>query len=164
MKYKRRILLFLFIIILSIGMFTVTGCGSNNNDKKNVESSQLWTCGMHPEVLLEEPGRCPKCGMNLVPVKTDEQDDHSGHKHESDAPQLWTCGMHPEVLLEEPGQCPKCGMDLEEICYFEVKIDKCNECNGVWFDHGELDAITKYQEPGFFKNLFSFAREGKKKD
>jgi Cu(I)/Ag(I) efflux system membrane fusion protein/cobalt-zinc-cadmium efflux system membrane fusion protein len=27
---------------------------------------QLWTCGMHPEVISEEPGTCPICGMNLV--------------------------------------------------------------------------------------------------
>ena len=27
-----------------------------------------YTCTMHPEVILDKPGRCPKCGMNLVPV------------------------------------------------------------------------------------------------
>jgi hypothetical protein len=26
---------------------------------------------MHPEVISEQPGKCPKCGMNLVPVKND---------------------------------------------------------------------------------------------
>jgi len=34
---------------------------------------QLWTCGMHPQVLAEEPGQCPICGMNLVPVRTNEK-------------------------------------------------------------------------------------------
>jgi cytoskeletal protein RodZ len=27
----------------------------------------VWTCLMHPEVQLNEPGKCPKCGMTLVP-------------------------------------------------------------------------------------------------
>src|ERR1051325_6931258 len=27
------------------------------------------TCPMHPEVVTEQPGNCPKCGMNLVPMK-----------------------------------------------------------------------------------------------
>ena len=147
MKYKRRILLFLFIIILSIGMFTVTGCGSNN-EKKNVESTQLWTCGMHPEVLLEESGQCPKCGMNLVPVKTDEQDDHSGHKHESDAPQLWTCGMHPEVLLEEPGQCPKCGMDLVPVKTTKEK-DSVKKGEGkILYWQAPMDPTEIHDKPG----------------
>ena len=27
-----------------------------------------WTCGMHPSVRMEKPGKCPICGMDLVPV------------------------------------------------------------------------------------------------
>ena len=29
---------------------------------------QLYTCPMHPDVISDKPGKCPKCGMNLVPV------------------------------------------------------------------------------------------------
>ena len=28
-----------------------------------------FTCSMHPEVVSDQPGRCPKCGMNLVEKK-----------------------------------------------------------------------------------------------
>jgi len=28
-----------------------------------------WTCTMHPSVKMEEPGRCPICAMDLVPVR-----------------------------------------------------------------------------------------------
>ena len=28
-----------------------------------------YTCVMHPEVVQGHPGKCPKCGMELVPVK-----------------------------------------------------------------------------------------------
>ncbi len=31
---------------------------------------QLWTCGMHPQVIEDHPGTCPICGMNLVPLKS----------------------------------------------------------------------------------------------
>ena len=27
-----------------------------------------WTCPMHPEVRSDKPGKCPKCGMDLVPA------------------------------------------------------------------------------------------------
>jgi multidrug efflux pump subunit AcrA (membrane-fusion protein) len=30
---------------------------------------QLWTCGMHPQVLQDHPGTCPICGMQLTPVE-----------------------------------------------------------------------------------------------
>ncbi len=31
-----------------------------------------WTCPMHPEILEENPGDCPLCGMPLVPTETTE--------------------------------------------------------------------------------------------
>jgi len=27
-----------------------------------------WTCSMHPQIRREEPGQCPICGMDLIPV------------------------------------------------------------------------------------------------
>jgi Cu(I)/Ag(I) efflux system membrane fusion protein len=32
------------------------------------ETVEFWTCSMHPQVRQEEPGLCPICGMELVPV------------------------------------------------------------------------------------------------
>jgi len=31
-------------------------------------AEQLWTCSMHPQVQQSEPGQCPLCGMDLIPV------------------------------------------------------------------------------------------------
>jgi Cu+-exporting ATPase len=62
-----------------------------------------YTCPMHPEILSDRSGSCPKCGMALealapVPPK-------SGG--------VYTCPMHPEIERAGPGSCPKCGMALE---------------------------------------------------
>ncbi|HWA86742.1 MAG TPA: efflux RND transporter periplasmic adaptor subunit [Opitutus sp.] len=32
-------------------------------------AKQLYTCGMHPQIIRDEPGNCPICGMALVPVR-----------------------------------------------------------------------------------------------
>jgi len=32
-----------------------------------------WTCGMHPSVRADEPGKCPICNMDLVPVTKEEE-------------------------------------------------------------------------------------------
>jgi len=29
----------------------------------------IWTCSMHPQIRMHEPGKCPICGMDLIPVK-----------------------------------------------------------------------------------------------
>jgi FtsP/CotA-like multicopper oxidase with cupredoxin domain len=52
---------------------------------------------MHPEVVSDQPGRCPKCGMKLLATA---------------APTSYVCPMHPEVTSDQPGRCPKCGMKL----------------------------------------------------
>ena len=33
------------------------------------QAKQLWTCGMHPQVIQEEPGNCLICGLKLVPMR-----------------------------------------------------------------------------------------------
>lgn len=30
-------------------------------------TARVFTCSMHPEVVSNAPGACPKCGMTLVP-------------------------------------------------------------------------------------------------
>ena len=35
----------------------------------HAEAPQIWTCSMHPQIRRDGPGKCPLCGMDLVPVK-----------------------------------------------------------------------------------------------
>lgn len=51
-------------------------------------------------------------------------------------------------------RCPKCGMELIGIDYKGIKVDKCSECEGIWLDAGELEAIAKIEKSGLEK-LFS---------
>jgi FtsP/CotA-like multicopper oxidase with cupredoxin domain len=57
----------------------------------------IYACPMHSEVVRDEPGTCPKCGMKLMPQT---------------AQTTYACPMHPEVVNSEPGHCPQCGMKL----------------------------------------------------
>jgi transcription initiation factor IIE alpha subunit len=34
---------------------------------------KIYTCPMHPDVTSDKPGKCPKCGMDLVEKKTDDK-------------------------------------------------------------------------------------------
>lgn len=38
-------------------------------------SSQIWTCSMHPQIRQPEPGNCPICGMDLIPLADDSGAD-----------------------------------------------------------------------------------------
>ena len=41
-------------------------------------------------------------------------------------------------------QCPKCNHGMEEVTHGEVVIDRCTNCQGLWFDESELtDFVAK---------------------
>ena len=82
--------------------------------------NQLWTCGMHPEVILEEPGQCPKCGMNLVPVKNSGAAVEQAVKNKGKRKILyWQAPMNPTEIYDKPGKS-KMGMDLVPVYEDEV--------------------------------------------
>lgn len=55
-------------------------------------------------------------------------------------------------------RCPKCGMELIEIDYKGMRIDKCSECDGIWLDAGELDAVARLEKSGLDKLFGVFKR------
>jgi CopA family copper-resistance protein len=101
------------------------------------QQKEVYTCTMHPEVISSSPGKCPKCGMDLVrrpnnkvPSKPKAQKSGeqkkvpSTHMHDdgdsipddqapsAPAISMYTCVMHPEIQSDKTGNCPKCGMPL----------------------------------------------------
>ena len=71
-----------------------------------------YTCPMHPEVVEPGPGRCPICGMSLVPREGAEASELAPRDAEATASVTYTCPMHPEIKQSAPGRCPVCGMHL----------------------------------------------------
>lgn len=78
------------------------GCDDGSCELPASQHAQQYTCPMHPEVVQDHPGSCPRCGMALeatgIPATRKTE---------------YTCPMHPEVVQDHPGSCPKCGMALE---------------------------------------------------
>ncbi len=42
------------------------------HDHSQAEKNEVWTCSMHPQVRQPEPGQCPICGMDLIPLSEEQ--------------------------------------------------------------------------------------------
>lgn len=80
-----------YVLILLAGLFfgwlffhSSSGESRPTVDRQS-HRKQIWTCSMHPQIRLDHPGKCPICGMDLVPVKNTSS---SGMSMASDAVQM----------------------------------------------------------------------------
>src|SRR6266571_5754386 len=74
--------------------------------------ASAYICPMPEHVAIKygRPGKCPICGMTLVPVS----EATLAKLQPGGRVQYYTCPMpeHNNLKLEKPGKCPKCGMTL----------------------------------------------------
>jgi Cu(I)/Ag(I) efflux system membrane fusion protein len=75
--FKNKWVLILIVLIIGIvlGRFMFRGSVSSNHDHESSPlrgdregQEQIWTCSMHPQIQQNEPGQCPLCGMDLIPL------------------------------------------------------------------------------------------------
>lgn len=68
---KMRIIL--IVLILFIGTFVQAENSNDRNISRKMAIQQVqpvtYTCVMHPEIHANKPGKCPKCGMDLIKEK-----------------------------------------------------------------------------------------------
>ena len=82
MKQKVFLIGVTLIIGLFLGWLIFHHSGISDSKAGQVAEtakSTIWTCSMHPQIKMKEPGQCPICGMDLVPLaqnntKSDDPD------------------------------------------------------------------------------------------
>jgi Cu(I)/Ag(I) efflux system membrane fusion protein len=66
---KNSISVLTLILAAAMVALLVTACNRGNSDAKP-DDVDYYTCTMHPSVRSQDPhGKCPICGMDLIPVK-----------------------------------------------------------------------------------------------
>ncbi len=83
----------LFLAGLFLGWILFHSSHKQSTEQQVVSLSgkeTIWTCAMHPQIRKTEPGKCPICGMDLIPLNqaTDTTMDPSAIRLTKDAAQL----------------------------------------------------------------------------
>jgi Cu(I)/Ag(I) efflux system membrane fusion protein len=64
--------LILVIVAALVGGFLIRGCFAPPSfpSPAGEPVPDVWTCSMHPQIQLPEPGKCPICFMDLIPLES----------------------------------------------------------------------------------------------
>jgi Cu(I)/Ag(I) efflux system membrane fusion protein len=96
------------------------GVGHDHGDETALEhaarhADPKFVCPMHPQIIRDEPGSCPICGMDLVEKEVEPAPETALEHALKHADPNYVCPMHPQIVRDEPGSCPICGMDLVPV-------------------------------------------------
>ena len=82
LRHRGKFWLAQAVVLLGVGAFVGISLGGHSmpdaspgpdphagHQTNAPEAPALWTCSMHPQIRRDRPGKCPICGMDLVPVK-----------------------------------------------------------------------------------------------
>ena len=87
--FKRKLLTMVITLAFAIPGFCSGHAGSGfikpenefAADTSRNDTINVYTCPMHPEIMSDKPGNCPKCGMQLVNKTSSVNNKHDGqHK------------------------------------------------------------------------------------
>ena len=75
-KWTMTALMAMTLAAVAVGVSGCTEKDSSQSQSGNQNTNQAaqphkvqYTCAMHPDVVSDKPGKCPKCGMDLVEKK-----------------------------------------------------------------------------------------------
>jgi Zn-finger nucleic acid-binding protein len=109
---------------------------------------------------LEKIIVCPKCNIAMkqiviskqnFEVTVDRCDTCSGYwfdrfeleKVLDDEARAWTLQFEGSPEDEADFKCPRCNGLVETKKLYQIKVDLCLICGGIWLDKGELESVQK---------------------
>ncbi|MFZ2053429.1 MAG: efflux RND transporter periplasmic adaptor subunit [Candidatus Aminicenantales bacterium] len=117
MKARSLILLAVGILIGATAVYFLMPKPGTSETASLEQGKQLYSCGMHPEVISDEPGNCPICGMKLTPIKSTapgQSETQAGGQKKQGKVLYWRAPMDPTEIYDRPGKS-KMGMDLVPV-------------------------------------------------
>ena len=131
----------LIVVTLIIGIFLgwIFFHSSNPKNERHYHTGEaskatIWSCAMHPQIRMEEPGKCPICGMNLVPLS------HSGTS-KMDQGSIYLTKESAQLANVQTSVVSRQNPEKEVRLYGKVQADERLRQNQVAFVSGRVEKL-----------------------
>jgi Cu(I)/Ag(I) efflux system membrane fusion protein len=125
-------------ITLTIGIFlgwvffhSSTPSGAKDDHASESVKSTIWTCAMHPQIHMDNQGKCPICGMELIMLNQGQTMDPGSIQMTQEAIQLANVltsvvsKQHPVKELRLYGKVQADERKIQsQVAYFPGRIEK----------------------------------------
>jgi len=165
-KHKKKSFPFRAVILTIIGTLALTAAGlyfsgwrllpgnamnsagGSPNLSADIAPAKLYTCGMHPQILSEEPGDCPICGMKLTPKRDtgSEGDNINGVNIKIDPVTQQNMGMRTASV--EKGPLKHTIRTYGHITYDETRTAQISPKFSGWFEKLYADFTGRFVKKG----------------
>ncbi len=113
-----------------------------SNQKNSETQKVIYTCVMHPEIKIDKPGNCPKCGMKLV-KKTAKV------SNQKPAPQMHDNMQMKDTMSKNNEMKDMPGMKMDKDKPMDKQMDMGNmkmDINGMQMNMSAEPTYTKFQK------------------
>jgi len=125
---SRLALTLLALIAVALGAFYLGRLSGHHHPAPagaDAAEKTLYTCGMHPQVIQDQPGNCPICGMKLTAIRRTPGSPTSSGGASASAERTvkyYKSSMIPGEVSPSPGK-DSMGMDLVPVYEDEAAMD-----------------------------------------
>jgi hypothetical protein len=131
-KFLLPVILFAGLMLVNFSVYQVYDQTPQNKPVK--QQTVMYTCPMHPEVVQDHPGNCPKCGMKLVEKKDKPKGDlHQAHDS--------TCMKHDSMNMKHDSTCMKhdsMKMMHDSTCTKDDHMKMMHDSTSMKHDHMDM--------------------------
>jgi len=106
----------------------------------------LYTCGMHPQIILDHPGNCPICGMKLTPIRNGTDTNAAASVITVDT--ATRQNMNLRTALVQSGPLSKTIRTVGTIDYNETAIADVTTRFKGWIEKLDVDATGQLVHRG----------------
>lgn len=126
----------LFIVAFLMGRFSCGPAGEYHDHGASVsEENIVWTCSMHPQIRQPNPGKCPICAMDLIPI------ENSGDEKELTDVQLKLSRTAMQLANIQTAVVQRKSATKEIRLYGKVRVDETRQKSITSWVQGRIEKL-----------------------